>query len=71
MWPVIGLSNFRSVSLGCINTGSSVATVVESLIRKNCSTISCGDLFEFFGCELRAKRVSSGTMFCFSSGLVL
>ena len=50
-----------------MKTGSSVATVVESLIRKKSSTVSCGVLFVFFGCQLMAKRVSSGVMFCFCS----
>ena len=65
MCPVIGSSMFREVSSGEVKTGSSVATVVESLIRKKCSTISCGDLFEFFGWEFRAKRVNSGAMLSF------
>ena len=71
MCPVIGSSILCDVSLGEINTGSSVATVVESLIMKKSWTISWGDFFVFFGWEFRARRVSSGVMLSFSSGLVL
>jgi len=49
-----------------VKTGSSVATVVESFMRKKSSTFSWGVLVELFGCELRARRVSSGVMLSFS-----
>ncbi len=66
MWPVIGSSTSISVSLGFMNTGSSVATVFESLMRKKSSTVSCGDLSVFFGFELKARRVRSGMTLSFS-----
>ena len=72
MCPVIGsCMSSSSISFSLMNTGSSVATVVESLYRKKSSTVSCGDLLEFFGCEFKASFVSSGVMFCFCLGLFI
>jgi len=66
MWPVIGSFTSIFVSFGLMNTGSSVDTVVESLMIKKSSTASCGDLSEFLGCEFKASWVSSGVRLSFS-----
>lgn len=65
--PVRGVSILnRFVSFGLRNTGSSVQMVVESLIKKNCSTTSWTDWF--LRLVAMANLASSGAMvsFCFT-----